>query len=487
MKIKKRLFISNIMMVVIPVAVSVATVFLCLAIFLAALFHGKAYEITDEDELHVARAMLIENVEGELDGLADGDGQVRLQKMEPFINANHMVLSILDGGKEVLRLGSEALTGESDLREAVLQVGGDGLAANENTEAYGKQMDVQGRNYQILLYNGKFYMSEQMFKSRIFLVFLLMMISIVLVVYVTNRFLTGFVFRRIEEPLEVLAGGVREIRDGNLKHRIIYEAEDEFRPVCEDFNDMAGRLELSVTQIQKNEQSRKELLASISHDLRSPLTSIKAYVEGLSDGIASTPESKKRYLKTIQAKTDDIDHLVAKLFLFSKMDMGDYPDYPEELDAGEEINDFVEASREDYLNRGLDVKVRDDLTGNPIYVDPTQFRSILANLLDNSVKYKNKDRGSATIGGGVTDGGMLRLVVEDDGPGVPEEALDKLFNVFYRNDPSRTSPNKGSGLGLAIVAKELERMKGSIKAYNRPSGGLSMVIEIPLAKGAWKG
>ena len=142
-------------------------------------------------------------------------------------------------------------------------------------------------------------------------------------VLVTNRFLTRFVFRHIQEPLETLAEGVHQIRDGNLTHRIAYDSRDEFQPVCEDFNDMAQRLRASVEQSQREEASRKELLASISHDIRSPLTAIQAYVEGLLDGVADTPEKQREYLTILQAKATEMDQLVRKIFLFSKMDLGE--------------------------------------------------------------------------------------------------------------------------------------------------------------------
>ena len=106
----------------------------------------------------------------------------------------------------------------------------------------------------------------------------------------------------------------------------------------------------------------------------------------------------------------------------------------------------------------------------------------MTNLLDNSAKYKDKERGKVCISGQIS-GRELRLYVDDDGPGVPEEALPKLFDVFYRNDPSRKNPNQGSGLGLAIVSKTVERMGGTIHGENLPGGGLRMALGIPLAQG----
>lgn len=151
---------------------------------------------------------------------------------------------------------------------------------------------------------------------------------ILLVIWGTNRFLTRFVFQKIEEPLEILAHGAEEIGTGNLDFRIQYGQngqQDEFASVCAAFDDMARRLKNSVERTRREEESRKELLASISHDLRSPLTSIRTYMEGLLDGVTQSAEAQTRYLRTIKKKTEEIERMVSQLFLFSKLDLEEYP------------------------------------------------------------------------------------------------------------------------------------------------------------------
>ena len=151
------------------------------------------------------------------------------------------------------------------------------------------------------------------------------------------------------------------------------------------------------------------------------------------------------------------------------------------MDVSKEISDFVHASEDTYRQQGLQIVV--DSIPQDVYImgDPTYFRSVLMNLLDNSAKYKQKETAAAVITGRVS-GQDLFLYVDDDGPGVPAEALPKLFDVFYRSDPSRKSASLGSGLGLAIVRKSIERMGGSIHAENLPEGGLRMVLKIPLSE-----
>lgn len=161
-----------------------------------------------------------------------------------------------------------------------------------------------------------------------------------------------------------------------------------------------------------------------------------------------------------------------------------YPYTPKRLDAVREILGFVQDSAEEYRRRGLLLRVGPMPEHVAVEIDPTGLRSILTNILDKSAKYKEKDVGTASLRA-EEDGGTFRLFLDDDGPGVPEEALPRLFDVFYRSDPARRDPNRGSGLDLlAIVQKTAARMGGAVRAEDLPGGGLRMILEIPLAESA---
>ena len=402
------------------------------------------------------------------------DAETRLLRLS---ERNRLMIQIQEGQDTIRQFGTQTVPSQNQLEQALAALNGSGTVSDGTFALFGTPLFLNGTTYQIHLYNPEVTLSFDSLKVWAVGIGFLILVVLLFIIFLTNRFLTRFVFRRVSEPLQTLAEGVRQIRDGNLTHRISYAEPDEFQPVCEDFNEMAQRLRASVAQSQREEESRKELLAGISHDIRSPLTSIRAYVEGLLDGVADTPEKQKAYLSTIQKKTVEIDQMVRKLFLFSKMDMGEYPYSPEKLDAGKEIQEFVLASSEEYRRHGLEIIVGPLPQNAILEADPTYFRSILMNLLDNSAKYKTKESGTASIQGEIS-GQELVLYVDDDGPGVPAQALPKLFDVFYRNDPSRKNPNQGSGLGLAIVSKTMERMKGSIRAENLPQGGLRMVLKI---------
>lgn len=482
MTIKKRLFISNILMLVIPAALAIAVLAGCLFMFFVLQFPHAEYRLGFQGEL---TEMRYEAAELAADWLseADTDRKAEIEStLSQLAEKNRIKLQIYQGQNLLQEFGSKMISSYTQLEQSLAVLNGKGTVSNGSFDLYGQQISADGANYQIYVYNPVVKLSSQNLKVWAAGIGFFMIVALLFIIFLTNRFLTRFVFRKISDPLKTLAEGVHQIRDGNLTHRIDYQEKDEFLPVCDDFNEMAERLRASVEQSQKEEESRKELLASISHDIRSPLTSIRAYVEGLLDGVADTPEKQRNYLATIQKKTIEIDEMVRKLFLFSKMELGEYPYSPERMDAVKEIADFVQASAGEYRRRGLEIKTGPMPQEAVIEADPTCFRSILTNLLDNSAKYKEEETGTVSITGRI-DGADMLLFVDDDGPGVPDEALPKLFDVFYRSDPSRKNPNQGSGLGLAIVAKTMERMGGTIWAENLPDNGLRMVLRIPLARG----
>ena len=315
-------------------------------------------------------------------------------------------------------------------------------------------------------------------------------------VFATNSFLTRFIVKKVQSPLEILEVGVKNISDGNLSYRINYSSNDEFLPICNAFNSMAARLaELSAAQ-KKDEKNRRELIAGISHDLRTPLTSIKAYVEGLRDGIADTDEKRKKYMATILLKTDEIITMTERLFMFSKLDLDEYPFSAEKFDAAEEIKKIVQSFSEDYGEKlliktdfsALDKNKSGDENENEnaeVIFDKIQFRNALANIVENSIKYCGKEKCAVKISCG-RRGGFAEISVLDNGPGVPDGALEKLFDVFYRADSARSPRKKGSGLGLAITAKVCQHFGGTIFAENATEkdelSGLKITMRLPLTK-----
>ena len=474
MTIKKRLFWSNLYMILIPVVVTSIVGVICIAFIWMALIHGVGFGIHDQEEFDLACEVLAEDVEKKIGTSKD------FQSIESILDSNQMTMRLYADSDQFYFYGEEksqdqALKQSLDLLEENATVSQNGRAM------YLQRMTKDGVDYRI--YFAGSFVSVRTYanmKTGIIIAALAIAATIVISVLVTNRFLVKFVWRRIEESLDILTNGVHKLKFGELDYRIQYDREDEFSGVCDDFNEMAEKLRLSIEKIQKQEQSRKELIAGISHDIRSPLTSIQAYVEGLIDGVARTPEKQQFYLQTIKQKAEELSHLVSQLFLYSKMELGEYVEHPIELMLDELVQKTVDQLKEEYMTKGLVITT--NLEPVEIIADSIQLQRIVTNIMGNSLKYKEKEIGHLQIRltADQKEKNKCVLIFTDDGPGVPAEALPHLFEVFYRSDPARQNPNKGSGLGLAIVKNAVEHMGGSVKAFLPENGGLEIQITLPV-------
>lgn len=475
MTIKKRLMISNILMIVVPVIAALAAGICCIALLWLMLQNGGGLPLEDSGDFSWASRAVVKLVSRSLE-----EGK-SLDALGETLQANGLRLTVLSGGAAVYTWGGEQ---PDDIRllQAAESLGGTQalVSAGEHSLSI-THREINGVSYQIRVYGAR---SEELpsgVKLVIVLAALVLLCAVLAAIWGTNRFLIRFVFQKINGPLVILSDSVREIGEGNLDCRIDYREKDEFAPVCEAFNDMAARLKASVERTRQDEESRKELLAGISHDLRSPLTSIRAYVEGLLDGVARTDEAQRRYLTTIKTKAEDIERMVSQLFLFSKLDMAEYPMEPRTFRLDEFVTDLTAETGEEYQSKGLEITA-ESLCPVSVTADGTLLRRVLTNIMDNSAKYKTSDLGRLWIS--VADAGQdCRIVLTDDGPGVPEEALPKLFDAFYRSDPARKNPAGGSGLGLSIAARMVERMGGTIAAGHAAEAGLELTITLPKEDG----
>ena len=291
----------------------------------------------------------------------------------------------------------------------------------------------------------------------------------------TNLYLTKNLFRHIQQPLDALVSGVKRIQDGNLDAPIGYVVPDEFKPACDAVDEMAARLKASLETQSRQQQQRQELIAGMSHDLKSPLTSIRAYTEGLLDGVAKDEATQKRYLEIIYAKETELETLANRLFSFAKLDLSEAPAKPEPL----EISGTLQEAAEGFDAEGLDVQLR-EMPQGCVLADRELLLRSLSNLLDNSRKYGAKQ---VTLSAAM-DEKTVSIFVSDDGPGVEEGQLEKIFELGYRTDSARQNPAGGSGIGLAVVKKAAEQMRGSAKAENLSGGGLCVTITLPRAQEA---
>ncbi|HWP96665.1 MAG TPA: HAMP domain-containing sensor histidine kinase [Syntrophomonadaceae bacterium] len=297
-----------------------------------------------------------------------------------------------------------------------------------------------------------------------------LLLAISLILLITGVSLTFLVSRRISRPIESLKEGALQIKEGNLDFAIKCQSSDEIGQLCSSFEEMRLKLKEAVEIRLQDEENRKELIANISHDLKTPVTAIKGYSEGIMDGVADSPEKMEKYVRTIHTKAQDMDHLIDELFLFSKLDVGKELFNFEKVDMKSYLQNGAEELQLDLDKRNIDLDLDIDNLDQPLWIiaDREKIKRVIFNIVDNAVKYMDKEKGHIRISLQERDESAV-IGITDNGPGIPLQAIPAVFERFYQVDSSRTKG--GSGLGLAIASQIIEEHGGQIWVErNGPSG-----------------
>lgn len=310
----------------------------------------------------------------------------------------------------------------------------------------------------------------------------LILIGIVfcLLLMVTNTIVSYQFSRSIIKPLNNLQEAAAEIRKGNLDYQIVEEGDQEIQALCRDLELMRIKLKDSILTQLMYEENRKMLVTSISHDLKTPVTSIKGYVEGIFDGVANTPEKMERYLKTISLKAQQVDQMVDDLLLYAKLDMKQIPFNFERTDLEEFLKDCLLESEAELETHQIKLTFLNELQEKrQVLLDRERMRRVIMNILDNSRKYMNKAQGEIAIHLRETNSSII-IELRDNGLGINESELPHIFERFYRSDMAR-SEIKGSGLGLAIAKQIIEGHQGKVWAVSCGDQGTSIMISLSKA------
>ena len=299
----------------------------------------------------------------------------------------------------------------------------------------------------------------------------------IIVLLIISQLFTKNLTDHIMDPLDALAKGAKRIKRNDLTQDISYTGEQEFENVCTVFNDMQASILAEQEKNRKYEKARTDMIAGISHDLRTPLTAMKGTIKGLLDGVASTPEQQKKFLQAAYRRTGDMDMLLNQLLYLSRMETGNIPVSMQIIDIGAFLENYVKGKREaiDSLQEEITADTK-EITAK-VLIDPEQFQRILDNLVENSRKYGETTPLKMKIKLEKTTKG-LSVCFRDNGVGVPEEKLPHIFEEFYRGDESRNK-KEGNGLGLYIVKYLMEAMGGSVRAEN--ADGLALYLELPVS------
>jgi two-component system phosphate regulon sensor histidine kinase PhoR len=236
-----------------------------------------------------------------------------------------------------------------------------------------------------------------------------------------------------------------------------------------------------LTRLKQLERTREEFVANVSHELRTPLSLIKGYVETLLDGARDNPEVADRFLKIIERNTNRLDLLIQDLLTISSLESGrlKLDSQPVEIHGlAERVFSHLHSKAE-----SKHVSLVNELPGLIASADANRLDQVLANLVDNAIKY-GRAEGRVVVGGKQLAGGKLEIFVRDDGPGIPAESLDRVFERFYRVDKARSRDQGGTGLGLAIVKHIVQAHGGEVRVESELSKGATFFFTLPVAPAA---
>ena len=286
-----------------------------------------------------------------------------------------------------------------------------------------------------------------------------------------------WIYRSVATPLVKLRKATQNIKDGNLDFVLDVEGTDEFAELCRDFEEMRRRLKESAEEKLVLDKENKELISNISHDLKTPITAVKGYVEGIMDGVADTPEKMDRYVRTIYNKTVEMDHLINELTFYSKIDTNRIPYTFSKLNVEDYFSDCAEEVGLELETRGIQLCYANYVDSDvQVIADGEQIRRVIHNIISNAIKYMDKAKGmKGIIQIRVKDvGDFVQVEIEDNGKGIAAKDLPYIFDRFYRTDVSRNSAKGGSGIGLSIVRKILEDHGGKVWTTSREDIGTIM-------------
>ena len=301
-----------------------------------------------------------------------------------------------------------------------------------------------------------------------------MIFALILVLCLTSILLTWWMQKGLFTPINQLNTAMQNIAEGNLEYMLTTQEKGEIGELYRNYEDMRLRLKESTDEKFEHEQKNKELVSNISHDLKTPITSIKGYVEGIMDGVADTPEKMDKYIRTIYDKANDMDRLINELTTYSGIDTNRIPYNFRRINVTDYFGDCVEEVGLDLESKNIELNY--DVLVEPstqIIADPEQLKRVINNIISNSVKYMNKGKGVIDIR--ILDElDSIRVEIEDNGMGIAAKDLPNIFERFYRTDASRNSSKGGSGIGLSIVKKIIEDHGGYIWATSKENEGTCM-------------
>lgn len=298
-----------------------------------------------------------------------------------------------------------------------------------------------------------------------------MCIAIVLILLFTSLMLTGWIQKGVFDPVNKLNTAMQNIKEGNLDYVLETDMQGEIGDLYSNYEDMRLRLKESTEENHQHEKQNRELISNISHDLKTPITAIKGYMEGIMDGVADTPEKMDKYIRTVYNKANDMDRLINELTLYSGIDSNRTAYNFHRINVADYFGDCVEEVGLDLESKNIELNYSNLVEADTkVIADPEQMKKVINNIIGNSIKYMDKEKGVIDIRI-LDEVDSIHVEIEDNGKGIAAKDLPNIFERFYRTDTSRNSAQGGSGIGLSIVKKIIEDHGGYVWATSRENEG----------------
>lgn len=298
-----------------------------------------------------------------------------------------------------------------------------------------------------------------------------MCIAIVLILLFTSLMLTRWIQKGVFEPVNKLNTAMQNIKEGNFDYVLQTDLQGEIGDLYSNYEDMRLRLKESTEEKYQHEKENKELISNITHDLKTPITAIKGYMEGIMDGVADTPEKMEKYIRTVYNKANDMDRLINELTVYSGIDSNRIQYNFHRINVADYFGDCVEEVGLDLESKNIELNYSNLVDEDAkIIADPEQMKKVINNIIGNSIKYMDKAKGVIDIRI-LDEADSIHVEIEDNGKGIAAKDLSNIFERFYRTDASRNSSQGGSGIGLSIVKKIIEDHGGYVWASSKEGEG----------------
>jgi len=309
-----------------------------------------------------------------------------------------------------------------------------------------------------------------------------LLLAIVLLIFASGieMILGYFLSSTITARINQLKGAAQNLAEGELQTRVPVSGRDEVSALALAFNQMAEQLQVADQKQRELENLRNDLIAWVGHDLQTPLTSMRAILEALSDGIVEEPEMVRRYLLTAQRDVMSLSALIDDLFQMSQLDAGGFPLERADASLSDLVSDTLESFSQLAVQQEIKLEGRVESNVDPVFMDTRAIGRVLNNLVSNALRHTSSG-GEIKVEARRTGSGV-EVIVSDTGEGIRAQDIPHIFERFYRADPARQATTGGSGLGLAIVKSLVEAHGGQIGVESEPGKGSTFKVALPARK-----